>query len=167
MTWGSIIKARLTFSQTLTDQQLNNILCFFTAVVGTSQSYLVDMEGNSCGNRKVENIYYKYIGATQKTEKKGTIIYLITNPTIIGTDPSPLAFTNLFTGQGQLSVSTLSAAQSQFSITYLSATYINSYSARQLTSLSEPAKVVPYFQTPVYSSATSTITISNVRTVGK
>lgn len=64
MTWGSIIKAKLTFSQTLTDQQLNNILCFFTSVVGTSQSYLVDMEGNSCGNRKVENIYYKYIGTT-------------------------------------------------------------------------------------------------------
>jgi hypothetical protein len=53
MTWGTVIKAKLTFSQTLTDQQLNNVICFFTSVVGTSQLYLLDMEGNSCGNRKV------------------------------------------------------------------------------------------------------------------
>mgnify|MGYP002363282107 CR=1 FL=1 len=42
MAWGTIIKAKLTFSTVLNAQQLNNVICFFTAVVGTNQLYLVD-----------------------------------------------------------------------------------------------------------------------------
>jgi hypothetical protein len=42
MNWGTVMKASLSFNQTLTAQQLNNVICYFTAVVGTSQLYLVD-----------------------------------------------------------------------------------------------------------------------------
>lgn len=67
MTWGSAIKARLSFSSVLTSQQLNNVLCFFTISSGTNQLYLVDGEGNSCGNRTVSNPYYKYKGSSFTT----------------------------------------------------------------------------------------------------
>lgn len=67
MSWGSMIKASIVFSHILSAQELNNVLCFFTAAAGTSQLYLVDMEGNSCGNRAVANVYYKYTGTTVKT----------------------------------------------------------------------------------------------------
>jgi hypothetical protein len=42
MTWGSVIKASIRFSQSLTAQQLNNVLCYFTIASGSSQGYLVD-----------------------------------------------------------------------------------------------------------------------------
>lgn len=130
MSWGTVTKANVRFSKTLSTQQLNNVLCFFTLSVGTSEQYLVDMEGNSCGNRAVGNVYYNYPGTSVSSEKKGTAIYLITNPNIIGTDPSPLAFSNLFNAQGQLALSTLSSAQTSFSINYLSATFVNTYDSQ-------------------------------------
>jgi hypothetical protein len=64
MTWGSVIKASVKFGHVLTAQELNNVLCFFTLSSGTQQMYLVDMEGNSCGNRAVSNIYYTYQGSS-------------------------------------------------------------------------------------------------------
>lgn len=64
MTWGTVLKARLTFTSELTAQQLNNVICFFTKAVGTNQLYLVDSEGNSCDNRAVSNIYYRYKGSS-------------------------------------------------------------------------------------------------------
>ncbi len=91
------------------------------------------MEGNSCGNRAVSNINYNYQGTSVTTENKGTNIYLITNPYVTGTDPAPLAFSNLFNALGQLSAGTLSSAQSLFSINYLSGTYITSFNVRQMT----------------------------------
>ena len=42
MSWGTAIKARLSFSSALTSQQLNNVMCYFTKVVGTNQLNLVD-----------------------------------------------------------------------------------------------------------------------------
>jgi len=42
MNWGTVMKASVSFTQPLTPQQLNNVICYFTAVVGTSQLYLVD-----------------------------------------------------------------------------------------------------------------------------
>ena len=42
MAWGNVIKAKLSFSSVLNAQQLNNVICFFTAAVGTNQLYLVD-----------------------------------------------------------------------------------------------------------------------------
>ena len=42
MNWGTVMKATLSFTQSLTPQQLNNVICYFTAAVGTSQLYLVD-----------------------------------------------------------------------------------------------------------------------------
>lgn len=43
MSWGSIIKARLRFTHALTPQELNNVICFFTLLSGTSKYYLIDM----------------------------------------------------------------------------------------------------------------------------
>ena len=60
--WGQIIKATVRYSQTLTAQELNDVLCFFTTSSSTNQEYLIDMEGNSCGDRKVANVYYTYTG---------------------------------------------------------------------------------------------------------
>jgi len=42
MSWGTVLKARLSFTSALTAQQLNNVICYFTKVVGTNQLYLVD-----------------------------------------------------------------------------------------------------------------------------
>lgn len=42
MNWGTVIKAKLSFTSTLTAQQLNNVICYFTAASSTSQLYLVD-----------------------------------------------------------------------------------------------------------------------------
>jgi hypothetical protein len=42
MSWGTVMKASVSFTQSLTPQQLNNVICYFTAAVGTSQLYLVD-----------------------------------------------------------------------------------------------------------------------------
>lgn len=67
MSWGTVIKAKLSFTSTLTSQQLNNVICYFTAAAGTNQLYLVDGEGNSCGNRAVSNIYYSYPGSSFTT----------------------------------------------------------------------------------------------------
>ena len=166
MSWGTILKAKLTFSSALTYQQLNNVVCFFTAISGTNQLYLVDGEGNSCGNRSVTNIYYKYKGSSFVTETQGTNIYLITNPTITGSDPSPLAFTNLFGATGSLSTAAVTAAQSMFSITYLSATYVSSVNARLMTATSQPAALNAYFATPSYNATNSILTLSNVQLVG-
>lgn len=140
MTWGTALKAKVKFSKVLTSQELNNILCFFTRAAGTNQLYLVDGEGNSCDNRAVKNNYYTYSGNSFTTEITGTNIYLFTNPTITGSDPAPLAFTNLFTG-GVLSATSLASAQSMFSITYLSGTYETSFNARTMTDSSLAASL--------------------------
>lgn len=145
MTWGSVIKASLRFTHSLTAQELNNVLCFFTLASGTSKYYMIDMEGNSCGDRAVSNPYYTYLGPSSITETRGTNIYLLTNPNLVGTDPSPLAFTNLFNSQGVLSSTTLSAAQSSFSITYLSATLINNYDISYFKSVSQADPLIVYF----------------------
>jgi hypothetical protein len=42
MTWGTVIKAKLSFTAALTGQQLNNVICFFTTISATNQLYLVD-----------------------------------------------------------------------------------------------------------------------------
>lgn len=67
MNWGTVMKATVSFTQSLTAQQLNNVICYFTAAVATNQLYLVDSSGNSCGNRSVSNIYYSYPGVSFTT----------------------------------------------------------------------------------------------------
>lgn len=67
MTWGTVMKARLTFSSALNSQQLNNIICYFTKVVDTNQLNLLNSEGNSCDNRTVTNKYYRYSGVSFTT----------------------------------------------------------------------------------------------------
>jgi hypothetical protein len=67
MTWGIVIKAKLSFTSALNSQQLNNIICYFTKVVDTNQLNLIDSEGNSCDNRTVTTKYYKYPGVSFTT----------------------------------------------------------------------------------------------------
>ena len=134
MSWGTALKAKLTFTKSLSAQELNNVICYFTAASGTDQLYLVDAEGNSCGNRSVSNSYYKYSGSSFVTETKGTNIYLFTNPTLTGSDPAPLAFANLFGSSNSLTAASLSGSQSMFSITYMDATYVTSFNTRSMTS---------------------------------
>ena len=62
--WGVILKAKLQFTSSLNSQNLNNVLCFFTKSISTQVIYAVDLEGNSCNNRAVKNLYYKYHGQT-------------------------------------------------------------------------------------------------------
>lgn len=166
LTWGTIMKARLSFTSSLNTQQLNNVLCYFTSATATNQYYLADIEGNSCGNRSVVNKFYKYSGTSFTTETTGTLIYLVNNPYIIGTDPSPLAFTNLFGTGNALTVTSLSTAQAQFSITYLSGTYISSTNARLSSSTTIPQGLSVFFNTPVYDSTTKILTVSNVQILG-
>lgn len=127
---------------------------------------MADIEGNSCGNRSVINNFYKYSGTSFVTETTGTLIYLVNNPYIIGTDPSPLAFTNLFGVGNTLTVSALSIAQAQFSITYLSGTYISSSNARLSSSATISQGLSVFFSTPVYDSTTKILTVSNVQILG-
>jgi hypothetical protein len=124
------------------------------------------MEGNSCGNRAVANIYYKYLGTSVTTETKGTNIYLITNPGLTGTDPAPLAFSNLFNALGQLSAGTLSSAQSLFSINYLTGTYVTSFNVRQMTPSSKASGLTVYFNAPTYNSGTLILTVTNIQLIG-
>ena len=159
-------KVRLTFSQTLTTQELNNVVCFFTAVAGTDQLYLADSEGNSCGNRSVSNAHYAYNGSTFTSEADGTLIYLFTNPVLTGSDPAPLAFTNLFGTDGQLSVASLAAAQSMFSITYMTAGYVTSFNARTMTEASTAAVLAVHYSVPSYNPATLQLIINNLQVVG-
>ena len=166
LTWGTIQKARVTFTTTLTAQQLNNVLCYFTSATSTNQYYLADIEGNSCGNRSVVNNFYKYPGTSFTTETSGTLIYLANNPFLTGTDPSPLAFTNLFGSSNALSISSLSTAQSQFSITYLSGTYLSSNNARLFASTAIASSLTVFFNTPTYDSTTKILTISSVQLIG-
>jgi hypothetical protein len=140
-------------------------MCFLTSASSTGPQYLLDIEGNSCGNRAVGNQYFTYRGNSFTTEKKGTVIYLITNPNIVGTDPSPLAFSNLFDGTGSLSATTLNAAQAQFSITYLTGTISTTLNAKMMTA-STQGNVKTYFNTPSYNSLTHVLTVSNIQILG-
>lgn len=166
MAWGTAIKAKLSFSSVLNPQQLNNVLCFFTISAGTNQLYLVDGEGNSCGNRTVSNAYYKYKGSSFTTELQGINIYLFTNPSLTGSDPAPLAFTNLFAASGSLSAAALTSAQSMFSITYLSGSYANSFNSRMMTDSSQASGLSVFYSTPTYNSGMKQIIINNVQIIG-
>lgn len=112
------------------------------------------------------NNYFKYIGNSVTNESTGTSIYLLTNPTLIGTDPAPSAFSSLFSATGSLSLTTLTSAQSMFSITYLSGTYANSYNARLMTASTQPSAIYVYFDTPVFDSVTHSVTINNIQMMG-
>ena len=94
------------------------------------------------------------------------MIYLVNNPNLVGTDPSPLAFTNLFGAGSTLSSASLSVAQSNYSITYLSGTYISSSNARLSSSTTISQNLNVFFSTPTYNSDTKVLTISNVQILG-
>ena len=112
------------------------------------------------------NAYYRYNGSSFTTETDGTNIYLFTNPTLTGSDPAPLAFTNLFGVGNDLSSSSLAGAQSMFSITYMTAKYVTSYNARGMTSSLNTAGLAVYYNTPSYNSVSRQLTVSNVQILG-
>lgn len=116
----------------------------------------------------MSNTYYKYTGSSVTTETQGTNIYLVTNPYIIGTDPSPTAFANLFSSTNKsLTSSTLTSAQSMFTITYLSGSYSTFFSsARQMTASSQASSLQIYYTTPSYNTTTQVLTVDNVQIIG-
>lgn len=59
------MKGRVSFSSApISDENLNKVLCFFTKEVDTEVDYVVDLEGNSCHDKAVSNIYFNYTGTT-------------------------------------------------------------------------------------------------------
>lgn len=58
------MKAKLTFSSVLAPINLNKVLCYFAKSTNTQVIYAVDLEGNSCYNNAVSNLYYQYPGQT-------------------------------------------------------------------------------------------------------
>jgi len=71
----------------------------------------------------VANINFNYPGTVFTNDHKSTMIYLITNP-YSTSDPSPIAFTNMFNSNKTISSLTLSAALSQYGIDFMSALYV-------------------------------------------
>lgn len=53
-----------------------------------------------------------------------------------------------------------------FAITYMNANYINSVSARLMTSSSQAAVLSAYFTTPSYNSFNKLLSVGNVQIVG-
>lgn len=134
--WGVILKSKLTFSRSLDAFSLNKVLCYFAKSSATQVIYAVDLEGNSCYNRAVQNLHYTYPGTTFSSETSMTNIYLITNP-YLTSDPSPTAFGNMYDVTSQISSASLSSALSGFAINYISSsTYIGSFNAISLISSS-------------------------------
>jgi uncharacterized protein YqkB len=55
---------QVKFTKTVSDFELNKVMCFFTKYLGTTTHYLVNSEGNSCNDNAVKNINYNYPSTT-------------------------------------------------------------------------------------------------------
>lgn len=156
------MRAKVQFSSSVNDQNLNNVLCFFTKNINTEVQYVVDLEGNSCDDRKVKNSHYNYPGQSFTNENSFTNIYIITNP-YLTSDPSPTSFLNMFSPSGQITGASISAALSGFAINFLSSNYLGLSNAIQMTDISNANEISISFDESIYSEATKTITISNIK----
>ena len=163
--WGTIMKAKVSFSQPpLNDESLNKVMCFFTKEVDTEILYMVDLEGNSCYDRAVSNVYFNYSGTSFSDENYQTYIYMITNPYRIS-DPSPTAFQNMYGTDKSLSAVSLASAVSGFAIDYLSSIYQTSFQAIDLIDRNQTTKdLVVNFDKPEYNNGQ--IKITNVEIGG-
>lgn len=66
MAWGSVTKAIITFTQTVYENQLNKVLCFFVKASESKINQVVDLEGRSCSlSNSAQNYNYLYKGTTQ------------------------------------------------------------------------------------------------------
>jgi hypothetical protein len=52
------------FTKTVSDFELNKVICFLTKFVGSKANYVADIEGNSCYDNAVKNINFKYPSVT-------------------------------------------------------------------------------------------------------
>ncbi len=144
------MRAKVQFSSSVNDQNLNNVLCYFTKNINTQVQYVVDLEGNSCDNHKVKNLYYNYPGQSFKSENSFTNIYIITNP-YLTSDPSPTSFLNMFSPSGQITAASISAALSGFAINFLSSNYLGSSNAIGMIDISNANEISINFDEPTYS----------------
>ena len=109
-------------------------MCFFTKFLGTKTNYLSNIEGNSCNDNAVKNINFQYSSTTFTNEKKSTNIYLVTNPDLTS-DPSPIAFDNMFNlTSRELSNTVLAAALSGSGIDFMTGSSLRTVDARQTSS---------------------------------
>ncbi len=127
--WGDLKAMRLKFSKNITDLELNKVLCFFTKYLTTTTTYLIDIEGNSCNDNAVKNINFNFPSTTFTNEKKSTIIYLATNP-YLTSDPSPIAFANMFDNSSIMTNAVLFSALSGYGIDFMSGAFIRSMDVR-------------------------------------
>lgn len=111
----------------------------------------MDIEGNSCHDKAVKNLYFSYQGQTFTSENSVTNIYVITNP-YLTSDPAPTGFLNMFTSSNELSSASLTAALNGFAITYLSSTYLGSADAYGMTSIDNSNRLSVSFDEPLFNS---------------
>lgn len=143
------MRAKIQFSSVLNDQNLNNVLCYFSKSTNTQVIYALDLEGNSCYDHKVKNLYYNYPGQTFTSEKLFTNIYLITNP-YLTSDPSITAFQTMYEANGQLSTPSLNAALSGFAINFLSSNYLGVFGAYGMIDPYNADSISISFDEPVF-----------------
>ena len=62
--WGELKVMNVKFTKTVSDFELNKVMCFFTKFVGSKTNYVANIEGNSCHDNAVKNINFKYPSTT-------------------------------------------------------------------------------------------------------
>lgn len=134
------MKAKISFTSPLNSINLNKVLCYFTKNINTEVIYVMDIEGNSCHDKAVKNLYFSYQGQTFTSENSVTNIYVVTNP-YLTSDPAPTGFLNMYTSSNELSSASLTAALNGFAITYLSSTYLGSADAFGMTGVQNPGSI--------------------------
>jgi len=116
--WGSIKKVYIKFKNTIQENQLNNILCYFVKTSGSEISQIVSLEGKSCSlNTSASNYYFAYPGQVKANELSSTIIYHVSNQNLT-TDPSSSAFSSMYDASG-ITTTSLATALANFSINYI------------------------------------------------
>lgn len=136
-------------------------MCFFTKYLGTTTQYLVNIEGNSCNDNAVRNINFHYPSTTFTNEKKSTNIYLATNPSLTS-DPSSVAFSNMFNTSYDVTSTVLAAALSGYGIDFMTGTFLRTLNARDTSARSLAEGLYVSFAKPQFDLATNKIVIENV-----
>lgn len=120
--WGLTKKIYIQYKDTIMQNQLNTILCYFSKASNAKVNQIVSLEGKSCSlNSSATNYYYNFQGQTLSNELSSTIIYHIGDQNLT-TDPSSSAFSSLFDAKG-ITTTAVSMALANFSINYIDKSY--------------------------------------------
>ncbi len=97
-------------------------MCFFTKYVNSTTNYLINIEGNTCNDNAIKNTNYLYNFSTFSNDHKSTLVYLAPNP-YLTSDPSVVAFSNMFDATNNFNAVTLAAALSGYGIDFITIGY--------------------------------------------